>query len=228
MDQDNEEQYRRRGLLTGLGMAAAGAAAGLAPGAVAQESAGTAQVRYPLDAWLDRPEAPHKIFIDSSRPLGAAEGLQYANNMLSGHVNAYDGKESDLAIVVCFRRFSTPFGWGDEAWAKYGKVLDRVLEFPDPATQEAFTANPATADRTDLPNRGNTVSSLGARGVQFAVCDAATRTISGVLSRATGADAEDIYAELVASLVPYARFIPVGVLTATRAQEYGYNLLSTG
>jgi len=227
MENENNKRNERRDLLTGIGLVAAGTVTGLATGANAQEKgAGKEITRYPLDAWLDRPDALHRIFIDSSRPLGAAEGMQYANNMLSAHVNAYEGKESDFSLVVCFRRFSTPFGWGDEAWSKYGKILDRVLQFPDPVTSEAFTANPMIMERTDLPNRGNTVGSLGERGVRFAVCDAATRTISGVLARSTDGDAEEIYSELAASLIPNATFVPAGVLTATRAQEYGYSLLS--
>lgn len=229
MDNENGTRNDRRNLLTGFGLAAAGAAAGFGSGAVAQDHAAPGEIRrYPLDAWLDRPEVHHRVFIDSSRPLGAIEGLQYANNMLSAHVNAYGGEESDFAIAVCFRRFSTPLGWGDGPWQKYGKILDRVLQYPDPATNEAFTANPGLMDRTDLPNRGNTITSLGERGVRFAVCDAATRTISGILARTTGGDAGEIYDELVASLIPNARFVPAGVLTATRAQEYGYRLLSTG
>lgn len=227
MSKEKEANSGRRSLLTGLGLAAAGAAAGVTSGAIAQEEGAAREtMRYPLDAWLDRPDALHRIFIDSSRPLGAAEGLQYAHNMLSAHVSAYAGKESDFALVVCFRRFSTPFGWGDEVWEKYGKILDRVLEFPDPVTNEPFITNPMQMERADLPNRGNTITSIGDRGVKFAVCNAATRTIAGVLSRVTGNDREEIYAELVASLIPNATFVPAGVLTATRAQEYGYSLLS--
>ena len=227
MDNENRKRNDRRSLLTGFGLAAAGAAVGVSSAVGAQEAAAQGDIiRYPLDAWLDRKEVHHRVFIDSSRPLGAVEGLQYANNMLSAHVNAYGGKESDFAIAVCFRRFSTPLGWSSEAWNKYGKILDRVLQYPDPVTNEAFTANPGLMERTDLPNRGNTITSLGERGVRFAVCDAATRVISGILARATEGDADEIYQELVASLVPNARFVPAGVLTATRAQEYGYSLLS--
>jgi len=229
MDKENNRRNDRRNLLTGFGLAAAGAAVSMTTAAAAQDDSASEDIRrYPLDAWLDRPEVHHRVFIDSSRPLGAIEGLQYANNMLSAHVRAYDGEESDFAIAVCFRRFSTPLGWADEVWQKYGKILDRVLQYPDPVTNEAFTANPAMMDRTDLQNRGNTIQSLGKRGVRFAVCDAATRTISGILARSTGGEAGDIYEELIASLIPNARFVPAGVLTATRAQEYGYRLLSTG
>jgi len=229
VDKERENDSDRRRLLTGLGLATAGTVVAAGSVGMAQEGEPARNSRrYPLDAWLDRPDAYHRVFIDSSRPLGAIEGLQYASNMLGAHVRNYGGEESDFSMVVCFRRFATPLGWGSEVWSKYGKILDRVLEYPDPATGEAFTANPAMMERTDLPNRGNTVVSLGERGVRFAVCDAATRVISGVLARATEGDADTIYEELGASLVPNARFVPAGVLTVTRAQEYGYSLLTAG
>jgi hypothetical protein len=229
VDKERENDSGRRRLLTGLGLATAGTVVAAGSGCMAQDGEQARNSRrYPMDAWLDRPEAYHRVFIDASRPLGAIEGLQYASNILGAHVHNYAGEESDFSLVVCFRRFATPLGWGSEVWNKYGKIIERVVQYPDPVTGEAFMANPVMVDRADLPNRGNTVVSLGGRGVRFAVCDAATRVISGILARATEGDADAIYEELVASLVPNARFVPAGVLTVTRAQEYGYSLLTAG
>ena len=228
MDVEKEYERTRRELLTGIGIAAAGVA--MAP-AVAAQGNGDSQSprRYELDAWLDRPDVHHRTFIDTSRPLGGVEAVHYANNILRGHTTAYGGEESDYAIVVCFRRFATPLGWGDAIWEKYGQIFNGVLNYPDPATGQAFTANPLNqADRRDLPNRGATIEALGERGVRYAVCDGATRVISGLLARATDGDADAVYKELAGSLVPNARLVPVGVLTVGRAQEYGYSLLYAG
>jgi hypothetical protein len=228
MDEEQDVEDTRRRLLTGFGLAAAGVA--MAPTVLAQGNGqGREPKRYELDAWLDRPNAYHKLFIDSSRPLGGVEGVHYANNILRGHTTAYGGEESDFAIVVCFRRFATPLGWGDEIWAKYGEIFNRVLSYPDPSTGQPFTANPLNLEgRMDLPNRGATLEAIGARGVRYAVCDGATRVISGLIARATDGDADAVYKELVDSLIPHARFVPVGVLTVSRAQEYGYGLLYSG
>ena len=226
MDNEKEFERARRDLLTGLGLGAAGVA--IAPVAAAQGNGGEPR-RYELDAWLDRPDVHHRVFIDCARPLGGVEAVHYASNILRGHTMAYGGEESDFAVVVCFRRFATPFGWGDAVWAKYGQAFNRVLNYPDPATGQAFTSNPLnSADRTDLPNRGVTVEALGDRGVKYAVCDGATRVISGLLARTTDGDADAIYKELADSLIPNARLVPVGVLTVTRAQEHGYSLLYSG
>ena len=80
----------------------------------------------------------------------------------------------------------------------------------------------------DLPNRGNTIDLLGDRGVLFLVCDAATRVISGLLARTTGGEQADVYKELVDSAVANSQFVPAGVMSATRSQEYGYSLLAAG
>jgi hypothetical protein len=224
------ESASRRSILTGMGFAAAGLALGTSLDADAQEEMPAFQPkRHPEDSWLNEMPGDHRAFIDSSRPMGGIESLQYASNILSAHTRVYGGDESDYAMIVCFRRFATPFGYGDTVWKKYGAVFNRIAEFPDPATGEAFTANPGNIpDRRDLPNVGNTIDLLGERGVYFVICDAATRVISGLLSRTVGGTAEDIYEELIDSAVPNSQFVPAGVLAATRSQEFGYSLLAAG
>jgi hypothetical protein len=46
-----------------------------------------------------------------------------------------------------------------------------------------------------------------------------------MLAGATGGDSGAIFNELMANNIPNSRFVPAGVLTATRSQEYGYSLL---
>ena len=231
MNGTDEDKTSRRSLLTGIGLAASGLTLGAALDAGAQDASADFQpARHPEDDWLNAIPGNHRAFIDSSRPMGGVEALQYASNILSAHTRTYEGgEESDYAMIVCFRRFATPLGYGDGPWEKYGHVFNRLVPFPDPATGEPFTANPGNiAGRMDLPNRGNTIDSLGERGVLFLVCDAATRVISGLLARTVGGEAEDIYKELVDSAVANSQFVTAGVLTATRSQEYGYSLLAAG
>lgn len=230
MTATNTALSTRRSLLTGLSCAAAGLALGTTADIDAQEEMPAFQPkRHPEDNWLNDMPGDHRAFIDASRPMGGSEALQYANNILTAHTRTYGGAESDYAMIVCFRRFATPFGYGDDVWAKYGAIFNRLVPFPDPATGEPFAVNPGNiAGRMDLPNRGNTIDSLGERGVYFVVCDAATRVISGLLSRTVGGEAEDIYKELIDSAVANSQFVPAGVLTATRSQEFGYSLLAAG
>lgn len=220
----HNDKMDRRSILTGIGVAAAGAVAG-ATSANAQ-TGGFKPARHDEDSWLDELPGSHRVFLDSSSPGGGAVAMLYANNILNAHMTAYDGTESDYALVVCLRHYSTPFGFTNEIWEKYGEGFHSMLNFPDPETGEAPKVNLMQATgRSGLPNGGNTIDSLGSRGVKFAICENAAGVMSRGLSRAGFGEANAIYAEMKESAVPNSRFVSAGVIAATRAQEYGYSFL---
>jgi len=228
----NETQVGRRSMIGGVGVALAGFAAGAATAcAQAPEAGGPgfSPDRHEQDAWMDMLAGGHRIFIDSATPAGGAEALLFANNLYNAQSEAYAGGNGDLALVVCFRHLSTPFGYNDEVWAKYGEAFNGLMQFPDPATGQAPSVNLMNSPSlTSLPNMGNTIDALIGRGAQFAICNAATQFISGQIAAGTGASAEDVYQELVAGAIPNSRFVPAGVMAVTRSQEYGYSLLYSG
>ncbi len=76
----------------------------------------------------------------------------------------------------------------------------------------------------DLPTLGNTLDQVQKLGTRFAVCDMATHFIASRLA-GSGGNADAIYKELVASIIPGARMVSAGVVGVTRAQEYGYTLI---
>ncbi len=226
MSKEIEPEEGRRNLLAGIGLAAAGMASGVAACA---EEGNSDQKRYANDKWLDVSEVNHRVFIDSDTAEGGMWAMRYAGNILNAHKESYQGEDTDYAMIVCFRRFATPFGWGDSVWEKYSEIFDRILKYPDPSSGKVFIQNPMNMlDRNDLPRMGNTIVSVVDRGVRFAVCNAATRGISGLIARALGTSVDDVYQEISDSLIPNARLVPAGVMAATRAQEYGYSLLSAG
>ena len=186
--------------------------------------------RHAEDAWMDQMEGGHRAFLDSSTPDGGAVAMLYANNILNAHTKAYAGaQESDYAMIVCLRHYSTVFGFGDEVWEKYGEGFYNMVGYADPSTGGAPTVNLMQAKGLrSLQNRGNTIDSLGARGVKFAICDNAANVISMALSRAGFGEARDIYSDFIASAVPNGRFVSAGVVAATRAQEYSYSFLYAG
>jgi len=143
--------------------------------------------------------------------------LRFASNIIKAHIEEYDGKPSDYAMVICFRHGSTPYGFGDALWAKYGEFLNRNKEIPAPAS------NPMNTPSAD--NGQNSIPSLVAKGVRFAICNRATRSLSTRIASSTGASVDEVYAELVAGAVPNSHFVAAGVLAVTRAQEYSYSLL---
>jgi intracellular sulfur oxidation DsrE/DsrF family protein len=227
-----EHTEARRSLVTGVGVAVAGLAAGAVAGRATAQTASAATAgfepaRHALDAWLDEATGSHRIFVDSSTGLGGAEALLYSTNLFNAHRNAYEGNDSDMDIVICFRHFSTPFGYNDTIWKKYGEAIHQVVQFPE--ADQAPDVNPMNvAGDPASANAGVTVDSLVARGATIAICENATRFFSGQLAAASGASANEVFEEITANAVEGGRFVSAGVIALTRAQEYGYSLLNAG
>jgi hypothetical protein len=231
MDERDDDLVARRSLMAGVGVAAvAGLMAGATP---AQAQSGSRRrgarfepARHALDAWFDELPGTHRVFIDSASAGAAAEALGYANNLYITRETAYKDEPADVAIVVCFRHFSTPFGYNDAVWAKYGEIFNSLLKFPDPATGAAPKINLLNSSaHKDLDNRGATIDALAAKGTRYAICSMATQFIAGFVAGRTGQKEDDVRDELVKNAVGHSRFVSAGVVAVTRSQEYGYSLL---
>jgi intracellular sulfur oxidation DsrE/DsrF family protein len=220
MKTKDQDTLGRRSLLTNMGIAAA--ATGLvvsSTSAAAQapvQPAGFKPVQHSQDSWLGELQGGHRVFIDSSNTAGGANALRYANNIITAHEEDYDGKAADYAMVICFRHASTPYAFDDAIWAKYGAGFSRSAD-PTPSS------NPMNVPTGS--NGQNSISSVVAKGVQFAICSRATRSLSRRLATSMGIPSERILEELLAGAIPNSRFVPAGVVAVTRAQEYGYSLL---
>lgn len=226
------ENKGRRRFLTDLGVVATGATLATSVQA-AQPGENDRQAFVPahhdIDTWFDKAGVMHRVFVDSATTLGGGTALNYVSNIFLGHGDAYHGQDQDFAIIVCFRHQSTPFGYNDAMWEKYGEQLSAYMNFRDTANDNAiWRQNPMNLERGDFWNRGNTLSMISGRGVSFAVCSKATRTISGIIARSVGSTEEAIFQELSANNIPHSRFVPAGVIAVTRSQEYGYSLLYAG
>jgi hypothetical protein len=212
----------RRELLSGLGVAAAAVAIGSAP-ARAQTRGTFTPAHHTQDEWFDQVPGKHRVFIDSVSANGISDALLYASNLFTASKSGYGLEDADLAIVVCMRHLSTPFGFNNAMWAKYGKPMAEMAKYTNPRSADAPAANP------HVPSRGNGgITGLVAKGAQFAICDMATHFLAGQIATAAGAQADDVYQELIANTVPNSHFVAAGVVGATRAQEYGYSLLVAG
>jgi hypothetical protein len=225
------EEWTRRSLVKGMSVGVpALVLSGAATAAPAQMGSGFRPARHQLDAWLDEVPGQHRVFIDSATSFGAGDAVHYAGNLYRANQEAYSIDASDLAMVICFRHFATVFGYADAIWAKYGEQLSAVASFNDPDTGGAPSANLLDSDEASrsLPSMGDTITAQVERGAQFAICNAATRSFSRNIARATGGSVEDVYEELVANAIPNSRFVSAGVVATTRAQEYGYSLLYAG
>jgi hypothetical protein len=221
---------RRRLIGGGVILAGAGLAAACSSGARGQGSAAAWEATpEQLDSWLDRPGTRHRMAFDSISGGGGAEALGYANNFLHVDSAAYGLKAEQTAAVVIFRHMSTPYGYNDAIWAKYGKKFAEQMKLEGDDLKRAATMNPAltNAPGGKPPPKGmewaaaNSISDLAPKGVRFAVCGLATQGIAGQLAGKDG-DAAAIEAELKSNLVPGALIVPSGITIVNRAQEHRY------
>ena len=212
----------RRSLLARLGAGVAAFAAG-ASTTKAQSTASPWQpARHAQDDWLDEIAGGHRFVLDTTTAAGFRGAMQYANNYFMANESAYGLKDSDLAVVIMARHFSTVFGYTDAVWAKYGTELSQLIDFTDRETGQPPSVNVYAS--------GGSVSldGLAERGVHFAVCQMATRVFAGGITRRTGGDADAIYSELASNLIPNSHLVSAGIVTIARAQERGYAFSYTG
>ena len=219
----------RRSFVSRLGAGVAAFGATLVAGAPRLQAQSTSDARWQparhaQDDWFDQIPGKHRFFFDTTTPDHLADAIQFVGNYFSANKSGYSLETTDLAVVVCLRHRSAPFGLNNAMWAKYGVTLAARAEFTDPKTKQAPTTNfyaPAPADST-APARG--LVGLGRRGVKIAQCDLSTHAIAGLIARDTGGKADEIYKEITANLIDNARLVPAGIVAVNRAQERGYSI----
>jgi hypothetical protein len=220
MRDNQENKVARRTLLTNMGVATvAGIAAASSTGKAqaAEKDMGFQPARHDKDAWYNDLKGEHRVFVDSSTVTGGGSALRFANNVIVSHMDEYEGKASDIAMIVCFRHASTPYGYGNVVWEKYGELINRDPSITAPTSNLLYKPNDYSG--------GVTIPTLLDLGAHFAVCKRATRRAATNISKGTGMSVDEAFALLVDGAIPNAHFVPAGVLAATRSQEYGYSLL---
>jgi len=229
MKQDSSKLSNRRRFLTGMGVVATTATLATAARAAENhnhdEHHGFTPARHPEDSWMGDMPGVHRAFIDSSTGPGGVGAVNFATNILSAHGQGYGGSDSDYGMIVCFRHDSSPFGFNNAMWEKYGELFSSRTGVYHSETNAPLTVNPLNLEQSPYGNRSNTTEKLANRGVHFAICNLSTGGMAGMLARSTGGSRDDIYQELISNSVANGRFVPAGVVAATRAQEYGYSLL---
>ena len=215
------KMWPRRSLISGMSAVAAAFTLGARPASAQTAAAPFQPARHPQDEWLDKIPGKHRVVFDVTSSRGVPEALHFANNIYSGNKSLYGLDAADLAVVIILRHSATAFGYSDAIWAKHGKVLTQATSYTDPKGGEPPAVNPFNATRIE------TINEMAKRGVQFGVCDTASHNLARRLAGPSG-DADAIYKEMVASMIPSSRLVVAGVIGVTRAQEYGYSVVHAG
>ena len=213
--------WTRRSLMSGMSAVAAAFALGARPARAQTAAAPFKPAHHAQDEWLDKIPGKHRVVFDVISSRGVPEALHFANNLYSGNKSMYGLDEVDLALVIILRHSATAFGYSDAIWAKHGKALAAATRYTDPKSSESPKANPFNATGIEA------IDQMAKRGVQFGVCDTASHNLARRLAGPSG-DADAIYKEMVASMIPSSRLLVAGVIGVTRAQEYGYSVVHAG
>lgn len=206
----------RRDFIGKLAVGSAALTAACAPGAAPIAAAPPGDA---MDMWFGGMKGTYKAIYDCTSATGAPDGTFFAHNLLKYSADKLGTKTEDNSIVVCYRHFATPFGYTDAIWAKYPQIAT-MLKVDDPKTKKLATTN-WLLHSVVLDEEGANIPGVTSRGVQFAVCGAATEFIAKLLAGKTG-DAKAIEAELGTALIPNAKLVPAGVVAVQRAQKAGF------
>jgi hypothetical protein len=186
--------------------------------------------RHAQDDWFDALPGKHRFFFDATTPIGAGDALQFTNNFLVASKSGYGLGDDENAVIIGLRHWATAFAFSDAIWSKYGVVFIERSKFTDPKTNAPPVINVYLTKGygLTLPNRENTFTDAIQHRIHFAVCDMATRALSGMIAGKMSLKADEVYAELKASAHQNSHFVSAGIVGVNRAQERGYAIQYNG
>jgi len=173
--------------------------------------------RHEVDAWLDQLPGKHRVVFDTFMADHFNLAVAFAGNQFRMNKETYGLTDSDLAVVMVARHGSAAYALNEAVWAKYGKLFAERMSVAD-------KTKPLPAENPYLPR----LTAMVKQGMHFAVCNLSTRAHAQTIADRTGAEFDVVYKELTSNAIGNAHFVSAGVLAVTRAQEYGYALVTVG
>ena len=175
--------------------------------------------KEPSNKWLEGLTAKHKQFFDAPAPNGGIP-LVHVMNYYDTYNKAFAVKDGDIDAVLTFYGSTTFYGLNDAAWAKY--QIGEFLETND-ATGKPATANPwrATPNILGMTLPQASIESLRKRGATFILCNNALTIFSALLAQKRGLDANVVYQDLKANILPEVDLVPGMVVAVEQAQRAG-------
>lgn len=204
-----------------IGRAAIGAVALAVTTAAAvstRPSPAEARPGVPADAWL-KSTAKHRQLFDMPASGGGIP-LVHIMNYFDTWNKAYGVADKDINPIGTFYGTTTFFGVNDAMWAKYriGEFLGEKDGSGAPATKNPWREAPVILG---MELRPASIESLQKRGATFILCNNALGIFSGMLAKARGLDADAVYADLKANILPGVELIPGMVVAIDQAHAAG-------
>lgn len=172
----------------------------------------------PTGDWLEALDAPNRMVFDAPNANGGIP-LVHALNYLNSW-NAAGVEDSDIDAVVTLYGATTFHGLDDAMWARYG--LGEIVGEQDPSGA-AWDRNPwrvsPVVEGTVLPPAS--IEALSDRGTTFILCNNALTWFAGIVAEARGLEADAVYADMKAHILPDVTLVPAMVVAIDRAQQAG-------
>ena len=174
----------------------------------------------PSNEWLKKINGKHRQFFDNPSPNGGI-ALVHVLNYYDTYNKAFGAKDKDGKAVLTFYGATTFYGLNDAVWAKYD--LGEFLDAKDAGTGKPATSNPW---RTAPVILGVTfpaasIESLQKRGATMILCNNALTIFSGLLAAKRRLDAQTVYQDLKANILPGVDLVPGMVVAVEQAQRAG-------
>jgi len=169
--------------------------------------------------WLARLTGTHRQLFDAPVTNGGIP-LVHILNYYDTYNKALGVPDKEVNAVLTFYGATTFYALSDAAWAKYrlGEFLDTRDGTGTPAAANPWRTNPQILGMT-LPQAS--IESLQKRGATFIVCNNALTIFSGLLAQARGLEADAVYQDLKANILPGVTLVPGMVVAIEQAQRAG-------
>jgi hypothetical protein len=170
------------------------------------------------NAWL-KSGAKHRQLFDAPTS-GGGISLVHMMNYYDTWNKAYGVSDKNVNAVGTFYGATTFFGVNDAMWAKY-----RIGEFLGEKDRDGAlaTANPwrEAPFILGMEIRPASIESLQKRGATFILCNNALGIFTGLLAKSRGLNADSVYADLKANILPGVELIPGMVVAIEQAHAAG-------
>lgn len=218
----SDPRIPRRRFLGGLALAGTALATpGLVTSAVAAEPTPDAPGDWD-HGWLKRLGAKHRTLFDN-KSWGGGEALGQAKRYYDAMVDGYGAKPNEITVVLGLAGASWPIATNDALWEKY--KLGELLSVDDPATKTRAVRNIAANDAEGQPFAATSVTAWQKRGAILLVCNNSLRKGSRDLAAKGLGEADAIYADLRAAVLPGITVVPAMVAAIGMAQSRGVSYI---
>ena len=182
----------------------------------------------PDDSWLHGIKGNHAQIFDMPKADGGFS-LFHVNNYLDTYKGAFGITPPNVLAIVSLYSMTTPMGFNDAMWAKYGfgAATKTFLRGTTTAvTRNAYLTAPAGSQTmglegiADIPASA-TIAALQTRGARFILCNNAFNFWVGRLASGGAGTAADIRAELEKNMIPGVTIVPAMVIAMNQAQAAG-------